>query len=258
MDLDECSSLVELDQVAIAARLQLGARRAGRRRRRVQRVLDADVVIGVDLDVFPERHVVGNAVVRQQVSAFFIFEDHQWQLVRGAVVALAGDLEAPRSRLAACVGEVDEGAALPEAPARVLDKSLDLGFVPRPPHTGRVQQQPARLAVLHKRPRRTRVERISARHRGREIIQDQPLGAALKECPRLLQPFDGGLHRLVDQRPQEAVAAIRQGDAQTPDPLLAARFRIRAAGPDVRNPSRPPRPVAWAPCAPYPRVGRAV
>ena len=98
MDLDECSSLVELDQVAIAARLQLGARRARRRRRRVQRVLDADVVIGVDLDVLPERHVVGDAVVRQQVRAFFIVEDHQRQLVRGAMVALTGDLEAPASR----------------------------------------------------------------------------------------------------------------------------------------------------------------
>ena len=139
MDLDECSSLVELDQVAIAARLQLGARWARRRRRRVQRVLDADVVIGVDRDVFPERHVVGDAVVRQQVRAFFIFEDHQRQPVRGAVIALAGDLEAPPFRLAACVDEVDEGAALPEAPACVLDKSLDLGLILRPPHAGGIQ-----------------------------------------------------------------------------------------------------------------------
>ncbi len=79
VDLDECASFVELDQVAIAARLQLGARWTRRRRRRVQRVLDADVVIRVDGDVFPERHVVGNTVVGQQVSAFFVFEDHQRQ-----------------------------------------------------------------------------------------------------------------------------------------------------------------------------------
>src|SRR5439155_23691328 len=75
----------------------------GRRRRRVQRVLEADVVIGVDGDVAPERHVVGDAVVRQQQRAFLVFEDHQWRLVRGAVVALAGDLEAPWSGLAAGV-----------------------------------------------------------------------------------------------------------------------------------------------------------
>ena len=71
MDLDEGARFIELDQVAIAARLQLGARWAGRRRRRVQRVLDADVVIGMDRDVFPERYVVGDAVIRPQVRAFF-------------------------------------------------------------------------------------------------------------------------------------------------------------------------------------------
>ena len=30
----------------------------------------------------------------------------------------------------------------------------------------------------------------------------------------------------MDQRPQEAVAAIRQRDAQAPDPLVTARLRI--------------------------------
>ena len=46
------------------------------------------MVIGVDGDVFPQRHVVGDAVVRQQVSAFFIFKDHQRQLAGGADVRL--------------------------------------------------------------------------------------------------------------------------------------------------------------------------
>ena len=50
------------------------------------------MVIGVDGDVSPQRHVVGDAVVRQQVRAFFVFEDHQRQLARGAVDALAGDV----------------------------------------------------------------------------------------------------------------------------------------------------------------------
>jgi len=48
-----------------------------------------------------------------------------------------------------------------------------------------------------------------ARYRGREIIERQPLGTALEESPRLLESFDGGLHRLLDQRPQEAVPAVR-------------------------------------------------
>jgi hypothetical protein len=97
-------------------------------RRRVERVLDADVVIGVNGDVPPEWHVVGDTVVRQQVQAFFILEDHQRQLAGGPMHPLTGDLEAPRSGLAACVGQVDEGAALPEASARVLNEAFDLGL----------------------------------------------------------------------------------------------------------------------------------
>jgi hypothetical protein len=84
------------------------------------------MVIGVDRDVLPERHVIGDPVVRQQVRAFFVVEDHQWELVRGAVVALAGNFQTPPWGLAACISEIQEGAALPEASACVLHKSLDL------------------------------------------------------------------------------------------------------------------------------------
>jgi hypothetical protein len=107
-----------------------------------------------------------------------------------------------------------------------LNKSFDLGLIPRPAYTSWVQEQPARLAVLHKRARRARVEWIGTRHRGREIIQDQPLGAALEESPRLLQALDRGFHRLLDQQPHEAVAAVREDDTQPPHQLTPPRLRI--------------------------------
>src|SRR5207244_12977407 len=102
------------------------------------------------------------------------------------VVALAGDLEAPWSGLTPRVGEVEEGAALPEPAARVLHESFDLGFVLRLSHAGGVQHKTARLAVLHKSPRRAWVERVGAGHRSREVIDHQALGAALKKDPCLL------------------------------------------------------------------------
>ena len=150
------------------------------------------MVIGVDGDVPPKGHVGGDAIVRQQVPAFLVLEHHHRPLAGGAMHPLTGGLEAPRSGLAACVGQVDEGAALPEAAACVVNKSFDLGRIPRPAHTSWVQEQPARLAVLHKRARWAGVEWIGTHHRGREIIQDQPLGAALEGSPRLLQALDRG------------------------------------------------------------------
>jgi hypothetical protein len=68
------------------------------------------------------------------------------------------------------------------------------------------------------------IERIGARHRRREVIEEQALGTALKESPRLHEAFDGGFHRLLNQRPQEAVAAVREDDAQTPTPVGASQF----------------------------------
>jgi hypothetical protein len=61
------------------------------------------VVIGVNRDVLPEWHVVG-----QQVRAFFIVEDRQRQLVDGPVITLAGHLEAPAFGLVACIVKIDE------------------------------------------------------------------------------------------------------------------------------------------------------
>jgi hypothetical protein len=73
----------------------------------------ADVVIGVESDVLPERHVVRNAVVRQKVSAFFIFEDDLWQTAGGAVHAQPGHIAALTLGLLAAIGEIDEPATLP-------------------------------------------------------------------------------------------------------------------------------------------------
>ena len=56
-----------------------------------------------------------------------------------AMVTLAGNLQTPQRGLAACVSEVQEGATLPETSACVLDKSLDLGRILRPPHAGGIQ-----------------------------------------------------------------------------------------------------------------------
>src|SRR5579859_919887 len=106
MDFDQIPATIELDQRSITARLELGARRAGRRRRRIQRVLDADVVIGVDGRVAPQRHVVGHAVVRPQMRPLFILEYDPRQAASRTVDALARDVAGPYLGTLAAVGEV--------------------------------------------------------------------------------------------------------------------------------------------------------
>lgn len=111
-------------------------------------------------------------------------------------------------------------------PRAVLHEAFDLRLIPGMAHARRVQQEAAGLAVFQERPRRPRVERIGPSDRGREVVEHQALGAALKERPRLLEPLDGRLDRLLGERPQEAVAAVGQGDAETPDQLATARLAI--------------------------------
>src|SRR5207302_1027903 len=116
-------------------------------------------------------------------------------------IALTSHVQAPPFGLAAGILQIDEGAALPEAAACILDKSLNLRFIPGMTHASRVHEEPARLAVLQEGPRGARIERIGAGHRRRKVIEHQALRAALEACPCLLEAFDGGLHRLVNQWP---------------------------------------------------------
>src|SRR5450759_1043381 len=94
------------------------------------------------------------------------------------------------------------------------------------PHASRVQNQTARLAVLDTRARWSRVERVRPTYRGREVVHDQADGDAPEESPRFLQTLDRGFHRLLDQWPEEAVAAVDQNHQEPPDHLAVAGDRV--------------------------------
>src|SRR5882762_2973739 len=186
MDLDQGPATIELDHPLITARLELGAGRAGPRRRRIQRVLDADVVIRVDGHVAPQRHVVGHAVVRLQLRPLLIFEDDPWQAAGGAVDALPSDAAAPHFGSLAAIGEVDEGRALPPALACVPNTVFDVGFITRRPHARWIQDQTPRLAVFHEGARWTWVESVGPSYRGRKVVHDQADRVTPEEPPRPL------------------------------------------------------------------------
>jgi hypothetical protein len=84
-----------------------------------------------------------------------------------------GYIAAPVLGLLAAIAEADEVTALPPALACVLDTSLHMRFIARRSYTSRVQEQTARLAVLHEGSRRPRVEWIRPSDRCRKIIENQ-------------------------------------------------------------------------------------
>jgi hypothetical protein len=163
------------------------------------------VVVQVNADGTPDRHVKGCAVVGEQMLALVLVEDFSRVLLGRAVPTLASDLAAPGRGLRAHVGEIHEGAALPEATLHVRDESLGVGFIARMTHAGRIDQKAARLAVFEKAARQPRLQCIGAGDRGRKVIDDQSFGDALEESPRGLQPANDLLERLMQQRPDERV-----------------------------------------------------
>ena len=124
--------------------------------------------------------------------------------------ALPGDVAAPDLGSRAAVGEVDEGRALPPALACVPNTVFHMWFVTRRPHASWIQNQTPRQAVLPESTRRSGGEGVGPSHRGRKVVHDQADRVTPEETPRLLQPFDGCLDGLLDQRPEEAVAAVDQ------------------------------------------------
>jgi hypothetical protein len=65
VDLHELATPIQANQLLVGTDLQLGPWRTGGRRRRVESVLERDVMVGVDLDLSPDRHIVGYVVVGQ-------------------------------------------------------------------------------------------------------------------------------------------------------------------------------------------------
>ena len=108
-----------------------------------------------------------------EVGTLLIFKDDARQTARSAVHAQSSHIAAPLLGLLAAIAEVDEVAALPPALACEPNAGFNVGFIPRAPHAGGVQEQTTRLAVLQECSRRPRVQRIGARDGRRKIIENQ-------------------------------------------------------------------------------------
>ena len=84
-----------------------------------------------------------------------------------------------------------------------------------------------RCWAYSRKPRVSRgVQRVRARHRGGEVVDDEVTGNAVEERPRGLQPSDHILQLLAVGGPDEAVSGVGQHHDQRPHRPAAARLRI--------------------------------
>ena len=90
----------------------------------------------------------------------------------------------------------------------------------------RIDDEAARLTVLEKPARGDRSQPVRTSNDRGEIIHNEPARDATEEGPGSLQAFDDGRQRLMDQRPDEAVPAVRQHNRERPDGVSPPCRRI--------------------------------
>ena len=110
---------------------------------RVERLLELDVAVGVDLAARPAGRIEAGALERAQRGLLGVLEDGERALARGPVDPLSRPLEAPAHGLALHVVPIEPGLAPEEALAQVLDPALDVGLgVSRQLHAmGRIEHE---------------------------------------------------------------------------------------------------------------------
>src|SRR5205085_2271742 len=167
------------------------------------------------------------AVVGQELLTLMLSEHLGGALQRCAMPTLASNLAAPGLGLRTDVGKVDEGAALPEATLDVGNEPFGVRFIAWMTHAGRIDQEATCLAVLQKPAGDAWFKCIRSGDRSGEVIDDQAFGDAMEEGPRGLEPRDDLLERLMQQWPDERVAAVGQHHRQRPDPLTCAGLGVR-------------------------------
>ncbi len=190
MNLDQLAAAVDVHQLPIGPDLQPGPGWTAIIGNRVQRVAEGDVVIGVNGHLAPQRNLVRQVEVREQVGALLVLKHHQRDLAGGSVDALASDFQAPAPSLGPHIGQVGEAPTFPEAFPDILHVALRVRLVLGMADSRRVSDEAAGLGVLQKAPRQDWVEWVGAGHRGGEVVEDDPPGDTVKEPPGGLQPGD--------------------------------------------------------------------
>ena len=138
----------------------------------------------------------------------------------------SGYVQAPPPGSQSHLLQTGEVAAPEEALADVLDAPLHVGLVLGVSHPGGVGDEPPVLGVFQEAPGEPGVQRVSARDRGGEVVDDQVPGDTAEEGPGRFQSGDDVFQFLAEGGPDEAVPGVGQHHDQGPRRAATARLRV--------------------------------
>ena len=192
-------------------------------RHRVDRLVHLDVEVAMDLRIGPLRRVEGCAGPGQEQRELLGAERLEGPALGGAVDAHAGGGATPGLGAHPAVGQVDEGLSGEEVVLHVVDDAFDPWLVGRGGHPGGVDDEAARLGVLHEgvvEPRRGVLGRDDDRL---HVVGDDDGEHPAEVAPGRLEATDHLFGRLEERRPDELVAAgDRREDQPMADPSALA------------------------------------
>src|SRR3990172_7812757 len=163
------------------------------------------MVVGMDGDITPVRHVVRLAIPGQQPGLLLFLEDHQWQTFGRSMDSLPGGLKTPQPGLLSNIGKAMEIATFEKALFHVTHAVFDFGFVLGVPYSRRVSEKSPALDILQETTGKPRIQRVHSGYGCREVIDDKVTGDAPEESPTCLQTFYDIAQLLTEHRPDEAM-----------------------------------------------------
>jgi hypothetical protein len=193
----------------------------------VERPLEADVVIRMDLVLAPLRGIEALGFEGEESLPLDVLEDGQRPLPGGPVGPDPRDLEAPAAGLSLDVLPIDPLLAAEEALSDVRNAPLDVGLAGGIGRPGCIDHEAPVASVLFEGPLEDGVVAIRLRDGCLQVVDDDAPGDASEEEPGLLQAVDhvpellgvGDLHVLV--------AAVDQDHHQGPGHTPVTRSGVR-------------------------------
>ena len=228
MDLDQPATVEDLDQMTVAANMDMLPDQMVRNR--VKGPADLDVEVTVDFGLGVQRQLIEALGGRQQAWLLLLLEALPRSTLSGAVNSLPGRLQAPAGHPEPGLFQAGESLPSETTLPAVADAPLYAWLVGWPPHPSRVQDEAARLGILQKGGIEAGRDRVQLDHDRSHAVRDHDPEDAAEEGPGLFETLNHRRQRLFEAEPAEHVAAVASGKDEPPTepPTLATQVEEQA------------------------------